>query len=297
MRVLIVGCGYVGLPLGLELVRQGHDVFGLRRSVAADGALKSAGIKPLHADIADASSLSALPNEFDWVVNCAAAGGGSTQDYRDVYFTGTCNLTGWLDTARLKKYVYTGSTSVYAQNDASLVDENSPTLPEVETGKVLVATEQVLGSAAREKKFPAVILRSSAIYGSGRSHWLRQFLSGEARIEGNGDRFLNMIHRDDLIGAIVVALKRASAGSVFNATDNEPVAQVKWFEWISGRLGKPMPPFVPENAQATRRRGVTNKRVSNARLRRELGYEFKFPTFREGFEAELRVLGLPGNFC
>ena len=51
MKCLIVGCGYVGLPLGVELARQGHDVFGLRRSVMAENELKAAGIHPLVADI------------------------------------------------------------------------------------------------------------------------------------------------------------------------------------------------------------------------------------------------------
>jgi nucleoside-diphosphate-sugar epimerase len=51
MRVLIVGCGYVGLPLGKELVEQGHEVFGLRRSALAEAEMKAAGITPLHADI------------------------------------------------------------------------------------------------------------------------------------------------------------------------------------------------------------------------------------------------------
>src|SRR2546423_7863238 len=51
MRVLIVGCGYVGLPLGAELVKEGHEVFGARRSASAEAELKSSGIKPLAADI------------------------------------------------------------------------------------------------------------------------------------------------------------------------------------------------------------------------------------------------------
>src|ERR1035438_1683838 len=51
MRVLIVGCGYVGIPLGAELVKQGQEVFGLRRSTGAEAEFKSAGIKPLTADV------------------------------------------------------------------------------------------------------------------------------------------------------------------------------------------------------------------------------------------------------
>ena len=52
MRVLIVGCGYVGLPLGAELARQGHEVFGLRRSATAEDEMKAAGIRPLAGEIA-----------------------------------------------------------------------------------------------------------------------------------------------------------------------------------------------------------------------------------------------------
>ena len=136
MRVLIVGCGYVGLPLGAELVRQGHEVFGLRRSAAEE--LKLAGITPLQADITLSETLANLPRDFDWVVNCAASGGGSADDYRQLYLQGTRNLIEWLASAPPKKFVYTSSTSVYGQNDGSLVKESSPTEPQAETAKVLV---------------------------------------------------------------------------------------------------------------------------------------------------------------
>ena len=88
MRVLIVGCGYVGLPLGIELVRQGHTVFGLRRSLAAEAEMKRVGIIPLHADITQLETLKTLPHDFDWVVNCTASGGGDADDYRKIYLEG-----------------------------------------------------------------------------------------------------------------------------------------------------------------------------------------------------------------
>jgi nucleoside-diphosphate-sugar epimerase len=285
MRVLIVGCGYVGLPLGAELVRQGHEVYGLRRSAAAE--LKTAGIKPLLADITQPESLAKLPRDFDWVVNCAAAGGGGADDYRQVYLTGNRNLIEWLQPAPPRKYVYTSSTSVYAQNDGSLVTEADPATPAAETGKVLVEAENLLLAAARENQFPAVILRVAGIYGPGRGYWLRQFLAGEASIEGAGDRILNMIHRDDVGGAITAALESGQPGEIYNAVDHEPVSQLALFTWLASRLGKPLPPFAPEPANETRRRGVTNKRVSNTRLKSETGCAFKYPTFREGYVAEL----------
>ncbi len=288
MRVLIVGCGYVGLPLGAELVRQGHEVFGLRRNASAESELKAAGISPLFADVTQLAELKKLPNHFDWVVNCVAAG-GDAENYRQVYLAGTQNLITWLAPNPPQKFVYTSSTSVYGQNDGSVVTEKSPVEPNAETSKILVATENVLLAAANGRSpdtdFPAVILRVAGIYGPERGHWFKQFLKGQAQIEGDGSRFLNMIHRDDLIGCIIAALTHGRPGEIYNAVDNEPVTQLKFFQWLAATLDKNLPPTKPENLE--RRRGVTNKRISNAKLRTELKYAFQFRDFRAGYGAEL----------
>ncbi len=290
MRVLIVGCGYVGLPLGAELVRRGHEVSGLRRSALAEAELKTAGITPLHADITRPETFARLPRDFDWVVNCSASGGGGAEDYRKVYLDGNRNLLAWLADSAVKKFVYTSSTSVYAQNDGSVVTETSLVAPEADTAKVLVETEKLLLEAVAERKFPAVILRVAGIYGPGRGYAFKQFLRGEARIEGDGSRVLNMIHRDDLIGIIITALQRGAAGQIYNAADNEPVSQRKFYDWLAAELKQPLPSQVASDAEVWRKRGVTNKRVSSAKLRAELKYEFQFPDFRAGYAAEISRL-------
>ncbi len=290
MRILIVGCGYVGLSLGKELARQGHTVFGLRRSVLAEAEMKAAGITPLHADITQPDSLKNLPRDFDWVVNCSASGGGGADDYRKVYLEGNSNLISWLAGSPLKKFIYTSSTSVYAQNDGSVVTEISPAEPEADTARVLVETEKLLLTTA----FPAVILRVAGIYGPARGHAFKQFLRGEAKIEGDGSRWLNMIHRDDLNGVIIAALERGTPGEIYNAADDEPVTQLQFFEWLAAELKRPLPPKVVADAEVWRKRGVTNKRVSNAKLRAELKYEFWFSNFRAGYAAE--IARLAGEF-
>jgi nucleoside-diphosphate-sugar epimerase len=251
---------------------------------------QAAGITPLYADITQPGTLAKLPRHFDWVVNCAASGGGGAGDYRKVYLEGNRNLIAWLAAAPPRKFVYTSSTSVYAQNDGSEVTENSPTDPGADTAKVLAETEKLLLNAAAEKKFPAVILRVSGIYGPGRGHAFQQFLQGAARIEGDGSRCLNMIHRDDLVGIIIAALECGQAGEIYNGTDNEPVSQSNFFQWLAAELKQPKPPKISADAELWRKRGVTNKRVSNAKLRRELKYEFNFPNFRAGYAAEISRL-------
>jgi nucleoside-diphosphate-sugar epimerase len=286
MRVLIVGCGYVGLPLGVEIVRLGHEVYGLRRSASAENELKAVGLQPLLGNVTRPETLAKLPREFEWVVNCVAASGGA-DDYRQVYLQGTRNLIEWLAPNPPKKFVYTSSSSVYGQTDGSQVKESSPTEPLAETAKILVETEKLLLAAVQEKKFPAVILRVAGIYGPDRGHWFRQFLKDEARMEGDGSRFLNMIHRDDLIGCVIAALKNGRPGEIYNAADDEPVNQLHFFQWLAQSLDKPLPPSEPENPDENRKRGVTNKRVLNRKLKMELGYQFKYPNFRKGYTAEL----------
>jgi len=305
MRCLIVGCGYVGLPLGKELVRLGHEVSGLRRSGPAEAELKAAGIKPLIADITRMETLAKLPREFDWVVNCVATRGGNAEEYRRIYLRGMRHVLEWL--APSKKFVYTSSTSVYGQTDGSQVMETSPTEPLAETAKVLVETEKLLlgqsGSRLRgdnaaaaaqtrvrppHQKLPAVILRVAGIYGPERGHWFKQFLMNEARLAGDGSRFLNMIHRDDAIGCIIAVLKNGRPGEIYNAVDDEPVRQADFFQWLAEELGRDLLPAAPENADETHKRGATNKRVSNRKLKTELGYQFKYPSFREGYTAEIQ---------
>jgi nucleoside-diphosphate-sugar epimerase len=291
MRVLIVGCGYIGLPLGAELARRGHAVFGVRRSPAASAELRRSGVEPLMADVSNRASLAALPLPFDWVVNCVASSGGGAEDYRRTYLEGTRHLLDVLSSALPRRFIYTSSTGVYGQIDGSEVTEESPTEPDSATAQVLVQTERLLLAARRERRFPATILRLAGIYGPGRGYWLRQLLAGEARIEGDGGRVLNMVHRDDVVGAVIATLEGAAPGEIYNVVDDEPVTQRDFLAWLAQRFSRPMPASVPGDPSAARKRGLTSKRVSNARLRREVQYRFRFPTFREGFEAEIASPG------
>lgn len=294
MRALIVGCGYVGVPLGAELVRQGHEVFGVRRSTGRDAELKTVGIQPLAADITKPEDIAALPGPFDWVVNTVSSTKGGVEEYRQVYLNGMRHLIDWLAAVPPKKFVYASSTSVYGQTDGSVVKESSLTEPATETGKVLVEAEKALLAVVAGRKFPAVILRVAGIYGPDRGHLFQLYLKNEARIAGKGERIINMIHRDDLVSVIITALKSGRSGEIYNAVDDEPVAQIHFFRWLSETLGKWMPPFATEEENADRKRGLTNKKVSSRRLKMELGCPFKYPTFRQGYTAEIQRLDRAG---
>ena len=124
-----------------------------------------------------------------------------------------------------------------------------------------------------------MVVRSSGIYGPGRGVLLEKLRRGEAVIEGDGLRWINQIHRDDLAGAVAQLMEVGEPGAIYNASDDEPVTYLDYYRWCSEFLGVPMPPFGPVNLQ--RKRGLTNKRVSNAKLR-GTGWQPRFPSFREG---------------
>jgi nucleoside-diphosphate-sugar epimerase len=295
MRVLIIGCGYVGLPLGAELVRLGHEVFGVTRSEASHPQLRAASITPLLADISQRASLDALPLPLDWVVNTVSSRRGGVEEYQQVYLQGTRHLLDWLSPTPLKKFVYTSSTSVYGQTDGSAVKETSPAEPASDTGRILVETENVLLDAVSTKKFPAVILRVAGIYGPDRGHLFQQYLKDEASIAGRGERLLNMIHQTDLVHCIIAALKNGRPGEIYNTSDDEPVPEIHFFRWLSETLGKNMPPFGGDAATAPRKRAVTQKKVMNRKLKMELGCQLKYPTFRQGYTAEIQRLQDAGS--
>jgi len=290
VRVLIIGCGYVGLEVGRRLAAAGHEVFGLRRTPDSATELDRAGIKPVIGDVTQPQDWEGLPTDFDWVVNAVSSSKGGPAEYRAIYVEGTRQLLEWLRTRSVRKYVSISSTSVYAQTDGSWVDEKSATEPISETGQILVEAEKLLLDAAAT--IPIVILRASGIYGPDRGHLFQQYLRGEAEISGDAQRYLNMIHRDDLAGAVIAALESGRPGEIYNASDDAPVPLQEFFKWLAITLNRQMPPVTAAAGVAPRKRAITNKRIANSKLKAETSYRFKYPSFREGYASEIKRLGL-----
>lgn len=289
-KILIVGCGYIGSALAKKLARDRHTVYGVYRNQDTDQDLADAGVQPIHADVTRPETFTELPEPVDWIVNAVSSRKGGADTYHEVYVEGTQNLINFYKDQPPKKYVHISSTSVYGQTDGSVVREDSETCPQTETGRKVLETEELLLKAHREYGFPAVILRTSGIYGPDRGHFFQQFLAGTATISGNPHRHLNMIHRGDLVDILQAALKYGKPGQIYNATDDEPVPQAVFFRWLADALGQPMPPHTHEPSAEPKKRGTTDKRVSNRRMRMELGVDLKYPTFREGLTDEIERL-------
>lgn len=288
MRVLIAGCGYVGLRLGRRLVGVGHTVAGIRRPGSDPGPLRECGLEAFGVDLSDRQALEALPRGWDWVVDCAAPSESGEAAYRSVYLEGARNLLSWLQSSPPRAFVFTGSTGVYPQNDGSDVDETASTEGGSPTNRILRETEEVLLGAVAGG-FPAIVLRIAGIYGPGRNR-IATVLRGEARVSGDGSRWMNMVHCDDLVEAIVAALERGQPGRIYNVSDGAACAEGEFYRWLSDRLGKPLAgPGAPADS-ARRPRVPTHKRVLATRLRQELGWVPRHPDFRSGYAHAIECL-------
>jgi len=272
MKVVVAGCGFVGGVLAEILAKHEHEVIGLTLSGSAD---------TIVCDISSQESVAALAAEIgrvDAVVHCASSGRGGdrTERYRKVYLNGCENFLEHFPKTRL---IFTSSTSVYPQTDGSTVTEESPAQPSNETSTILREAEELaLGSSE------GTVARLAGIYGPGRSFLLKRFLEGEAKIDG---RWINQIHYRDAASALAFLLEQPTACGIYNVADDTPLWRLNGYEGLSKRFDRPMPP--EGTPDPNRKRGWSNKRVSNHKLRK-LGWRPKYPSYFDALDKDVKLI-------
>jgi nucleoside-diphosphate-sugar epimerase len=244
---------------------------GITLSESSAGTLRSEGLAVVPADLRTSDLRVLTENNPSVIIHCASSGRGGPAVYREIFFEMTKRL---IDEASFEQLIFTSSTSVYAQTDGAIVMETAQAEPERETGQILRETEELVLA------HDGTVLRLGGIYGTRRCVPLEKLLSGTAVIEGNGERIINSIHRDDAVSALCLAAGHRWGG-IFNVVDDTPVTQLEWFQWVCSRLGRPFPPFAQRDLN--RKRAWTSKRVSNEKFR-SLGWTPQYPSFREGVE-------------
>jgi len=292
MRVAILGCGYVGLELARQLQEAGHEPIGVRRSAAGIDAIESAGVRAVRADVTDATDLAAVP-EIDALVFAASSGGRGAEAAREIYVEGLRTAIEAFGTRASPpdRLVYTSSTGVYGDHGGDWVDEETPLSPGTEKTRVLAEAERIALDEASETGIAGTVARFAGLYGPDR-YRLERYLDGPVT-EG----YLNMVHRTDAAGAVRFLLDRNLArDEVVLVVDDEPVDKHAFADWLAAEAGRDSPPkqsveerLAGADLSATARDRVrAQKRCSNAKLR-GLGYEFAYPTFREGYREAIKT--------
>ncbi len=267
----ILGGGYLGAALHEHWVRAGVDSY--RFDVVPERA-------DVVADVTDGDVLQEKAAELgapDTVFVCLSTSGGDCDDYRRLYVRSVEHVNRLFPAARR---ILCSSTSLYGVLDGSWATEAHSCDPLHEQGLVLLEAERLLKQAG------GIVARLAPLYGPGRSVLLKKFLDGSGCVHGAGDRWLNYVHRDDAVAALVVLAVSDCRHQCYNVVDAVPMVKADVYGFLSELTGLE----IPADDGCSSRRGGTNQRVSSALLM-ALGWQPLYPSFADGAPGVLESFG------
>ena len=190
----------------------------------------------------------------------------------------------------LKWVGYLSTTGVYGDRGGDWVDETSPYLPATERGRMRLRAERQWNRLYAHRTVPVHRFRLAGIYGPGRNPLTRVAQGKTRRIEKAGQVF-SRIHVEDIAKVLRASIARPGPGRAYNVCDDLAAPPQEVIAHAAGLLGLPVPPAVPfEEAQLSDMAAsfyAESKRVRNDRIKRELGVELTYPTYKEGLQALL----------
>jgi nucleoside-diphosphate-sugar epimerase len=262
------GLGYTAQALARHLSRQDWTVTGTSRS-GDDGSLAFDGTRPLPRSTFDGIThllISAPPGEAgDPVLNC------HVEDLKPL-------------AASLRWAGYLSTTGVYGDRGGDWVDEASPLTPTTARGERRLAAE----TAWRRLDLPLHIFRLPGIYGPGRNQ-LVSLRDGTAKRVVKPGQIFSRIHVEDIAGVLEASIQKPNPGQAYNVCDDEPCPPQDVVAFAAALLNMPPPPEIAFDdaslSPMAKSFYAESKRVSNRRIKDELGYKLIYPTYREGLRA------------
>jgi nucleoside-diphosphate-sugar epimerase len=271
LKVLFIGCGDIAQRAASEMQAR-YKCFGLRRQ--PDNLPEY--IQPIKADATDTEQLLSVASEgFDIWIATITPSEFTEQAYRDSYLASAKSIAASI--AKLQKaprlVLWVSSTSVYGDLKGDWVNEETQPEPNTFSGKILLAAEKIVQQIPCETS----VIRFSGIYGPGRTRLLSQVLAGKGR-RSSPEQWSNRVHADDCGGILAHLVEYALSGNPllpdYLASDSAPVTQHEIRQWLAQQLAVSL---VEEEVKAGSTRRCDNSRLLSS------GYQFKYPTFKEGY--------------
>ena len=189
---------------------------------------------------------------------------------------------------QLKWVGYLSTTGVYGDRGGDWVDEDSPLEPNTARGHRRLQAERSWLKLHSDYGLPVHLFRLAGIYGPGRNQLLTVLNGSAKRIIKQGQIF-SRIHVDDIAGVLAASIAKTNPGRAYNVCDDEPCPPQEVVEYAANLLGLPVPPEISyEQADLSpmaKSFYADSKRVSNKRMKSELGYKLIYPNYREGLTA------------
>jgi nucleoside-diphosphate-sugar epimerase len=277
MRIFVVGAtGVLGRQTLPRLVERGHSVVAVARHAEDVARLRRLGFDAHRGDILDAESLREPLRGCDVALHLATAiptGPGIGWDLNDrIRREGTRNLLAAAHEQGVRRYVQQSITLLYGDGGDQLVSEEHPLAP---YPRIISAFE--MEETVRASSLDWVILRGGSFYGPGTGRedaWYREAEAGTLTVPGDGSALLSLVRVEDMARAVVLAAEAAPAGAIYNVVDNAPVSYRELYNYVAARKMLPEPPAGGPP--------VTSLGCSNAAIRRALGWEPAWPSYRSG---------------
>lgn len=274
-NILIAGCGDIGSRLAEKFIELDHTVTAIRHR----GTAFPKGAIGVTQDLTTMTD-DRLP-EVDLVCLIMTPKGRTEEAYTKAYWRTAQRLVDrYASHDKTPKVFFVSSTSVYGQNSGEELDEESITLPQSATAKVLIEVERLLN-----EHFSSTSVRFSGIYGPGRLRLIESLAKSEP---WNANQWTNRVHRDDCVNILAFLAEKVFSGvrvePVYIGTDCNPVSQWEVKLWLSNQLH--VKPNLPDELGVESFLPVSGKQLSNARLLR-LGYEFLYPSYLSGYRGLL----------
>jgi nucleoside-diphosphate-sugar epimerase len=283
-RVLIVGCGDVGLRVAACLKGRAQ-LLALTTSADRTGALRAAGITPLLGNLDESSTLRRLAGLAHRVVHLAPPPSEGWGDPRTLALTRLLRLRS-LPAA----FVYGSTSGVYGDCEGGIAIETRATHADTPRAKRRIEAESSVRFFGRASGVRSSILRIPGIYApdrvGGTPH--ARLLKGTPVLESADDVYTNHIHADDLARACVAALWRAKPQRVYNVNDDTCLKMGDYFDLAADKYGLPRPPRVPRSTASQHLPLMLlsfmseSRRMDNTRMKRELRLKLAYPTVNEG---------------
>ncbi|MBC7701574.1 SDR family oxidoreductase [Aquabacterium sp.] len=283
-RVLIVGCGDVGLRVARQLLPRCR-VLALTSQPERAQALRQAGLVPLLGNLDQPGALARLAGLATRVVHLAPPPGHGIEDTRTRHLLQALSRRG-----RVRSLVYGSTTGVYGNAGGARFDETRTVAPATPRAQRRVHAEALVRWWGRRAGARASILRIPGIYAVDREggHPRDRVLKGSPVLKREDDVFTNHIQADDLARACVAALWRGRPGRVVHACDDQTMLMGDYFDLVADLCGLPRPPRL-SRAEATLAMSPMqmsflseSRRLVNHRLHSELRLNLHCPTVCEG---------------
>lgn len=263
--ISILGCGWLGLPLGQALAEAGYAVKGSTTSSDKLDLIKSAGIKPFLLTVKD-EVLATEKVEFfnaELLILNIPPGGRRDPNVEEEYPRKIKAVLNEVSQSPIRKLLFVSSTSVYG-NENGVVDERTPLAPSTASGKALDVIERLF---SLQQSLGITVLRLGGLAGGTRKPG--RFLAGKKEVP-NGEAPVNLVHRDDCIGVIRSVIQQDAWGHTFNVVADKHPTRATFYTEQAKKEDLEPPTFVANSKLAY-------KIVSNEKVKATLGYSFQWP--------------------